>query len=433
MMLAHAARRVVLLLWCLAGTCLTAGCGDDTSSAGGNPGAGVSGTAGSGGAAGSGGTGGAGGSGATAGSGGGTAGAGGSAAGSGGAGGVAGSGGGGSVLRHGDEVTLQGDFGTEDVISTFLGGASGPIESLGVGDQIADGGDWSFHDYVTTVAMDPERGEVLYNAEDSQNYNATRIFDAGVIEEERSFYAAYWVRNVMLLDGQPYTKSYQWKHNRISWQYTWTDTDTEIKIHNWPTSQGPMTFINRSASDQDVYWGGAAADSNGGWALLEVIVSTGTEGNKDGLVVTRVHKNGETVISQNLQPEGIYADPNLRLRYFIEQNYFGNFGQLEDGVDNPLPKPEVRELYSDDSRIIVGKGPASGRRRIELRDAVDLQSATVRELQSWTQWDGTITLELNTGGLPPGQHELFLVVIDGVDADGWDHVVSNTPVRVLVD
>jgi len=424
MMIARASSRIALLLCCLGGSCLTAGCGDDTSPTGSHPDSGTSGAGGSSGASGAAGTGGS-----VGGSGGSAAGAGGS----GGTGGGAGSGGAGSVLHHGDEVTLQGDFGTEDVISTFLGGASGPIEALGVGDVIANGGDWHFDDCVTTVAMDSERGEVLYNTEDSQSYNATRIFDAGVIEEQRSFYVAYWVRNVMLLNGQPYTKSYQWKHNRISWQYVWTDTDTEIKIHNWPTSQGPMTFINRSATDQDVYWGGAAADSNGGWAMLEVIVSTGTEGNKDGLVVTRVHKNGQTVISQNLQPEGVYADPNLRLRYFIEQNYFGNFGQLEDGVDNDLPKPDVRELYSDDSRIVVGKGPESGRRRIELRDRIDLQSATVRELQPWTLWDGTITLELNTGGLPPGLHELFLVVIDGVDADGWDHVVASTPVSVQVD
>lgn len=419
--------RIAALLCCLGCAGLIAACSDDASpggskSSGGTGGA--AGGAGSGGAdvGGHGGAAGHGGAGATAGSAGSTAGSGGSA-------GAAG----GSALRHGDQVTIQGNFGTEDVISTFLGGATGPIESLSVGDVISNGGGWRFDDYVATVAMDGVRGEVLFNTEDSQHYNATRIFDAGVIEEERSFYAAYWVRNVMLLAGAPYTKSYQWKHNRISWQSVWTDTDTEIKVHNWPTSQGPITFINRSATDQDVYWGGAAADSNGGWALLEVIVSTGTEGNKDGLVVTRVHKNGHTVISQNLQPEGVYADPSHRLRYFIEQNYFGNFGQIEDGVDNSLPKPDVRELYSDDSRVIVGKGTDSGRRRVELRDAIELRSATVREMQSWTSWDGTITLELNTGGLPPGQHELFLVVIDGLDADGWDHVAASMPVSVLVD
>lgn len=350
-----------------------------------------------------------------------------------GEGGAATGGASGAVLHHGDEVTLAGDFGVEDVVSTFLGGADGPIESLAESAVVPSEGGWHFDDYVTKVAVDPERGKVLFSSEDDGAYNATRIFDAGVIAEERSFYAAYWVRNVMLLDGEPYDLSYQWKQNRISWQYVWTDTDTEIKVHNWLNSQGPITIINRSASDQDTYWGGVAADSNGGWALMEIIVSTGTLGNHDGLVVTRVHKDGHTEVSQSLQPEGVYADPTLRLRYFIEQNYFGNFAQMEYGPDNSWPRPEVRELYSDDSRIIVGNAPPYGRRRVELRDSPELQSATVRELQSWTHWDGSITLRLNAGGLAPGQHELFLVVVDGVDAEGWDVVVSSTPVTVAVD
>ena len=343
--------------------------------------------------------------------------------------------GGNGPLHHGDEVVIDGDFGSEDVLQTFLGGASGPIEALDEGMEIASEGGWYFGDYVTTGKVDAERGMVLYNTEDTDHYNATRIFDAGVIPEGRSFYKAHWVRNVMLLDGLPYTKSYQWKHERVSWQSVWTDTDTEIKVHNWPEASGaaaPMTMVNRSADDQTVYWGGDAADSNGGWTLLEMIVSTGTLGQTDGLVVTRVHKNGHTTISQNVQPERVYADPELRLRYFIEQNYFGNFGQNEDGVDNPLPKPEVRELYSDDSRIIVGNGPEGGRRRIELRDTVELSTATVRELQSWTTWNQSITLRLNAGGLPSGTHELFLVVIDGVDAGGWDKVVASEPVTVEV-
>jgi hypothetical protein len=339
------------------------------------------------------------------------------------------------ALHHGDQVVIDGDFGTEEVIHTFLGGAAGPIESLAEGAEIPSDGGWDFHDYYTTGKVDPERGMVLFNTESQDVYGATRIFDAGEIAENRSFYKAHYVRNVMLLDGQPYTKDYQWKHERVSWQSVWTDTDTEIALFNWLEGNGSansMTVVRRAASDETVYWDGEAADSNGGWTLLEMIVSTGTLGNTDGLVVTRVHKNGHTVISQNLQPERVYANPDLRLRYFIEQNYFGNFGQNVDGVDNDLPKPQVRELYSDDSRVIVGTSPATGRRRVELRDTSDLQSATLREVQSWTAWNGSITLNLNAGGLPVGTHQLFLVVIDGIDAEGWDNVVASQPVTVVV-
>ncbi|MCX9156330.1 hypothetical protein OPU71_09375 [Niveibacterium sp. 24ML] len=185
--------------------------------------------------------------------------------------------------------------------------------------------------------------------------------------------------------------------------------------------------------DGSTYWGGVAADSNGDWALLEIIGYTGTQGMQDGMLITRVHKNGRTVISQNKQAERIYADPALRLRYFIEQNYFGNFGQLEDGVDNTQPKPDTRELYSDDSRVIVGRAAGQGWQRVELRDSVALQAATVRELQDWSAWQGDITLRLNTGGLPPGRHALYLVVIDGVDAQGWDRVIHSAPISVQVD
>ena len=99
----------------------------------------------------------------------------------------------------------------------------------------------------------------------------------------------------------------------------------------------------------------------------------------------------------------------------------------------PLPKPQVRELYSDDSRVIVGNDAVSGWQRIELRDTVSLQTAKLRELQSWRVWDGRIEFKLNTGGLPRGLHDMHLVVISGLDADGLDVVQQSIPVRVQVD
>ncbi|MFT3734097.1 MAG: hypothetical protein QM776_03590 [Rhodocyclaceae bacterium] len=165
---------------------------------------------------------------------------------------------------------------------------------------------------------------------------------------------------------------------------------------------------------------------------MEIMVFTGTQGLNDGKVITRTHHGGETRVRLNRQSEVVYNDPSLRLRYFIEQNYFGNFGQKEDGVDNKLPKPDVRELYSDDSRVIVGQDAVSGWQRVELRDTPSLQTATVRELQTWTVWNESITLKLNTGGLGPGEHDLYLCVIDGVDANGWDIVRHALPLRVVV-
>lgn len=338
--------------------------------------------------------------------------------------------------HHGDTVTIKGDFGLQDVVHSFLGGAGGMIEAQATGASMPNGNGWQFNDLggPTSVAIDGTRGKVLFTPEDSTHYNATRRFDPGfAIGEQRYFYKAHWVRNVMLLGGVPYTKSYQWKHERINWENSVTDGDCQIKVHNWPTSQGPITIINRGGGDTSTYWGGAAADSSGGWALLEIMGYTGTLGQQDGMLITRVHKNGRTVISQNRQAERIYADPTLRLRYFVEQNYFGNFGQIEDGVDNALPKPDTREVYSDDSRVIVGRVPGQGWQRVELRDSVDLQTATVRELQDWSEWNGNITLRLNTGGLAPGVHALYLVVIDGVDAQGWDRVIHSEPVTVQVD
>lgn len=74
----------------------------------------------------------------------------------------------------------------------------------------------------------------------------------------------------------------------------------------------------------------------------------------------------------------------------------------------------------------------SGWQRIELRDTPDLRLARVRELQHWNRWDSHIGLRLNTGGLSPGEHELCLVVVDGIDADGWDLVSAAYPIRVRV-
>lgn len=342
-----------------------------------------------------------------------------------------------SVHRHGDKVTLQGALGTANVVHTFLGGTSGLVESTAVGAKPANAQGWRFNNLggPTTVAVDPQRGKVLFTPEDSNNYNAVRRFDPGAaIPEKRHFYKAHWVRNVMLLDGQPYAKSYQWKHERVNWEDTVVDGDTEIKVHNQTKVAGLVTYVNRSAADKSTYWNyQAAPDSNSDWVLMEMLVYTGTQGQNDGKLITRLHKNGQTWINQNRQAEKIYADPTMRLRYFIEQNYFGNFGQREDGVDNPLPKPQVRELYSDDSRVIIGNDATSGWKRVELRDTVSLQSAKVREVQAWTSWNGRIELSLNTGGLPRGTHDLHLVVVNGVDANGWDVVTHSQPIRVQVD
>ena len=105
---------------------------------------------------------------------------------------------------------------------------------------------------------------------------------------------------------------------------------------------------------------------------------------------------------------------------------------VPDGRSLFIAKPDVRELWSDDSRVIVGNDARSGWQRVELRDAVSLRDATVRELQAWTNWDNNITLTLNTGGLPAGTHDLYLVVIDGVDAQGWDVVMHSRAIRVVV-
>ncbi len=342
------------------------------------------------------------------------------------------------LRRHGDSVELTGNYGDNNVTHTFLGGMNGLIDSKSIGQTMTNGAGWTFNNLggPTTVALDAKRGKVLFTPENDQQYNAVRRYDPGfAITEQRYFYKAHWVRNVMRLDGQPYTKSYQWKHERVSWQNSVTDTDTEIKVHQWPNypNAGVMTFVNRSASDQSVYYGGKAADANSDWALMEMMVFTGTQGLQDGKMITRVHKNGKTWISQNKQTERIYTEPTLRLRYFVEQNYFGNFAQAESGVDNGLPAPQVRELYSDDSRVIVGNVANSGWKRVELRDKPALSDASIRALQDWTAWNTNITVRLNTKGLPSGDLDMYLVVIDGVDANGWDNVVSATPVKVHVD
>lgn len=340
------------------------------------------------------------------------------------------------VYHHGDLVTLNGNFGSNDVTQTFLGGSSGLIESTATNAIVENGGGWLFNDLggITRIGTDAKRGKVLFTPEDSGHYNAVRRYDPGfAIPEQRYFYKAHYIRNVMLLDGQPYAKSYQWKHERVNWENSVSDGDCEIKVHNWINGgSGPITFVNRSAVDKSTYYGGTAVAANDDWAMLEIMVYTGTQGVQDGKLITRIHKNGKTYINQNKQLERIYADPNLRLRYFVEQNYFGNFGQIEDGVDNLLPKPQTREVYSDDSRVIVGNSANMGWKRVELRDTVDLKTATLREIQSWESWNGNISLRLNTGGLSPGQHDLFLVVIDGVDAEGWDVVTASKSIRVVV-
>lgn len=124
---------------------------------------------------------------------------------------------------------MEGTFGLTDVTQTFLGCA--------------------------------KRGKVLFTPEDRDHYNATRHFDPGfAIAEQRYFYKAHWVRSVLLLEGQPYLKSFQWKHERVNWRNTIVDGDCEIKVHDYPNGGGGlMTFVNRSVSDKRVYSGKPSA------------------------------------------------------------------------------------------------------------------------------------------------------------------------------
>ena len=227
-----------------------------------------------------------------------------------------------NLYRHGDTIRIDGTFGSPQVTHTFLGGPQGPVESQAVGARMPNGNGWVFSElgHPTRIAQDPVRGKVLFTPEDSSNYNATRRFDPGAaIAENRFFYKAHWVRNVMLLDGQPYAKSYQWKHERVNWENSVVDGDTEIKVHNQIKVAGLVTYVNRSRNDKSTYWNSVKApDSNGGWALMEIMVYTGTQGQNDGKLITRLHKDGKTWVNQNRQAERIYADPNMRLRYFIE-------------------------------------------------------------------------------------------------------------------
>ncbi|TKD07604.1 hypothetical protein E8A74_17735 [Polyangium fumosum] len=218
-----------------------------------------------------------------------------------------------AIYHHGDMVTIQGDLGSNDVTKTFLGGADGMIESMSPGQSMMSGNGWTFNMLggPSSVKVDATRGKVLFTPEDSMNYNATRRFDSGfAIQEQRHFYKAHYVRNVMLLDGMPYQKSYQWKHERVSWENSVSDNDCEIKVYSWfAGGGGVITYVNRSTTDKSTYYGGKAADSNRDWALMEMMVFTGTQGQEDGKLITRVHKNGKTLISQNKQTERVYADP----------------------------------------------------------------------------------------------------------------------------
>lgn len=340
------------------------------------------------------------------------------------------------LYRHGDSLTLQGDFGSNSIHKSFLGGAQGAIEAQAIGATMPNANGWRFSDlgFPTQVAQDAQRGKVLLTQQDSQHYNADRRYDPGfAIPERRHIYKAHYVRNRLQLNGQPFTNSYQWKHERINWENSIVDGWGEIKIHSWMGAEPDvLSFINRDQNDSSVFYGGQAAETNADWALMEILVYTGTQGQADGKLITRVFKNGQTYISENQQDVAIYANSNYRLRYFLEQNYFGNFSQTEAGVDNGLPKPDLRELYSDDSQVLIGLTEHSGWKRVELRDSLDPKQAKIRELQDWQQWEGAIQLQLNTGGLPSGTQDLYLVVIDGVDEQGWDRILASQPIRVQV-
>ncbi|MFL0809317.1 MAG: hypothetical protein K6L76_02765 [Agarilytica sp.] len=317
------------------------------------------------------------------------------------------------AITDGNSLVLSGTgFGNHDLDIEFLGGNDGAIENMALGRGSSFGnwilGDGSGLDTYVQVINDASvvrsgSKAWFFDMPSDGKYAGSARFDYGrSIPEDTPIYISWWVRK----DWGNH--SGQWKMFRLAYQNNIQDQGTELMMSNWTSSN---LFLARPGDNYNdyamTYYGnsGAYPSENNVWYRMEMLVTTSTQGNKDGHVDIKIHdtstgeiRNTSFSFSGDTSPyfPNIYTyNVDKRYRWFLWQNYRGN------GMDN-------LKVWMDDMYVQVGT-----HKRIELCDSATWSNCSSREIQKPTQWsDNAISVNLNRGGFKNDAQQYYLYVVD---------------------
>lgn len=312
---------------------------------------------------------------------------------------VASGGGGGDSFAHGDSVEITGSgFGSSPTF-TFTGGANGPFETVSNAQSPAakSGWNWSRFGAPWKVITDGTRGKCVGQqmVEDTIfNWSSEYTLPSSVPEGGK-LYITYWAKSSNDIG------SGQWKMLRIQQASDIADDGqtTYLKLF------GSNDFVELSGS-QNFYGdsGDGYIDANNTWMRVEIKLTAGTQGNRNGSIRYRVFRGSSVPSDSGVDMESAPGNYDIRTQHYsynnsgrysslLWQNYCGN------GAGSPY-------FSIDDQYVQVGSF-----KRVELWNALSKASATLREIQEITSWSGSaVTVRLNKGGLSAGTY--YLVVLD---------------------
>jgi hypothetical protein len=183
-----------------------------------------------------------------------------------------------------------------------------------------------------------------------------------------------------------------------------SNTATTIVLQTSITAPiaGDTFSVGGSDASQYNFGGSPLPQQSAGWMFCEGFVNTGTQGQADGSFKTRITQSGSTV-SGGATGVPIYAT-SKRARYIpLYQGYY-------TGVTITS-----RESWIDDVYAQIGST-----RRLYLTNSLDLNAATIKEIQPWSVWSsGNLTIpKVNKGGVTTSQ-ALFLCAVEGDNTVLW--------------
>lgn len=180
-----------------------------------------------------------------------------------------------------------------------------------------------------------------------------------------------------------------------------------------------MTFSSQTAIVAgDTYSVGTAQDyfgssglvpkPNSGWFQVEQFIHTSHQGVADGSYTIRYRQNG--VIIDDVKTSIPLYGGTKRFIWMQAQDYFGNYS-------SPMT---LKEVYSDD--IFTQYGST---KRVVITDNVNVDLATVYEVQDWSSWTGGVVQgTINKGSIASGNY--YVCVVTGPNTVLWSSPITLT-------
>ena len=318
----------------------------------------------------------------------------------------------------GNSIIITGSgFGTHSVVTQWLGGSDGLIETSPVGVPPPNVNNWTFDsfgdNYITTDSV--HSGNHAFRNDLIRNIvyaAAIRYGWSSQIGYSQDTFISWWVRRVHVGEGQ-------WKMFRVSYANDITDIATpQFKMFNWDNGTQFFVVAGPTTNATGASWSMPYPTQDNRWYRMDVEVHTSSgHATSDGNYLVRLYDpESETVFRQNTVMNTMsFNDDNDYYQWFLWQNYMGN------DIDGNLMLSQ--STWTDDIYIQVGE-----KSRLELCDKPVWADRTHCEIQVPTEWsDSSIEFTFNRGSFNGGLTAyIFVIDNDGNVSNGYPVTVGET-------